>query len=186
MVQHSILTKLPISIYKDILKKYRLEESNVLFDNDTHEHAKALISELAKSAKDNGLIQIHSTVFCNTIFDSLEVKEALRDASTRGVRLEVKTIATKDKLGAAINTYSNIFMDNFKLTENVKIFDAQNEQLNNFMVVDKTGLRYEQELYPLENMQECHNQPRPNMNAIACFNDIENAGALSSFFEKQQ
>lgn len=184
-----MLTELTLEEYKVALKYYREQKSSALFDNDSYEHARALISELARGTKESGLIQIHTSIFCDTVFGEPEVISAFKEAAERNAHLHV--IAAEKLEGLSIDKYSSIFEDRFKKLQSQSIEidipveenKSEKRTLNNFMVVDGVAFRYEQEMFrTAEYDGDCHKEGRIKMKAVACFNDAINAGKLSSYF----
>lgn len=178
----NLLTDLPLPLYRLKLAEYREMSSTKVFDNDTFDNAKVLMSQLVAMA--NETIKIHTTAFCDTFFEDAEVKEAFHQAAQRNVKLFI--VSREKLLGKEIKAYREIFQENFFLQEAIPLsYSIEGEKycLNNFTVIDDIGVRYEQSLYEISDTLNCHKEKRKNMPADGCFNFPEWAKDLTSYID---
>lgn len=134
--------------YETIVKKMSRENSSELIDNDTVEHAKILVPELVNSSYHS--IKLYTNSFCSNFYLSDKVKEAFYSAKERNVQLEIIAETNLDD-NEALEEYKNIFGNDLKLKSNysekltMKLANNETIDLNNFMIIDDKGIRYEQE-----------------------------------------
>lgn len=141
------ITTMKLIDYETIVKKMKEENSADLVDNDTVEHAKILVSELVNSSQKS--IKLYTNSFCKEFYLSEKVFSVFKDASNRGIKLDV--LAEKNLSdNEAIKEYKTLFGCKFFLKDSVaplqmEIADNKHITLNNFMIIDEKGIRYEQE-----------------------------------------
>jgi len=134
--------KLSLAQYEELVKFMSLTESQDIIDNDTAEHASILVKELVKSSKKE--IRLFTTSFCPAFYSRIEIKNEFESAAKRGVSLRIISRQQINK-NDVFDSYTQLFKNGieFHIAPNGILDDEQN-QLNNFIIIDNLGLRYEQ------------------------------------------
>lgn len=162
--------ELTLEQYKALVTYLKDEKRHDVIDNDTVEHASILVQALVESAKEK--IRLHTTSFCEDFYSRPEIKNAFQEASERNIEMDIISRNDLDE-NSVFQEYQTMF-PNLHITtlpEGIKV-EHENEiiTLNNFMLIDHNGIRYEQG--PKET--KCENLM--NVNARATFNrpsDVE-------------
>lgn len=134
--------------YETIVKDMARKDSNELIDNDSVHHAHILVSELVNSAKKS--IKLYTNSFCQEFYLNERVLQAFEDAAKRKISLQILSEHDITENGA-LKKYKEIFADNIikeKIAKGeLKATFAPDSTtvLNNFMIIDAKGIRYEQE-----------------------------------------
>lgn len=161
--------------YETVVKKMAKENSKDLIDNDTGEHAKILVSTLVDNSKNT--IKIYTYSFCETFYLYEKVINAFREAAKRGVVLQIisQTNLTGNK---ALEVYKEIFAGKLNIKETpIDKLELNNIHLNNFMIIDNQGIRYEQE----NNYDICENLG--NIKARGTFNRENEIKPIADVFD---
>lgn len=131
--------------YKILVKNMADKQTDDLVDNDTVDHARILVSALVNSAKKT--IKLYTNSFCKNFYLDENVKKAFINAKKNNVSLEI--ISENDiSSNEAYEEYKNIYNTIKYKRHSEKIFAKFNSNsvlLNNFMIIDDKGIRYEQE-----------------------------------------
>lgn len=134
--------KLSLVQYEELVKYMRLTKSQDLIDNDTLERASILVKELLKSSKKE--VRLFTTSFCSAFYNREEIKAEFESAAKRDVTLRIISRNLIDS-NNAFDDYNQFFSKGIKVCNAPDgILDDEQNQLNNFIIIDNVGLRYEQ------------------------------------------
>lgn len=167
--------------YETIVQNMSKENSSELVDNDTVEHAKILVSELVNSSKES--IKLYTNSFCENFYLNEKVLKSFEEAANRNVKFYI-IAETNVENNTAINKYKELFN-----SDSLVIKDSVSEPLtmenlgkeitlNNFMIIDDKGIRYEQE----NKKNICQNIQ--NIKARGTFNRKEDVKPFVEVFNK--
>lgn len=140
------IKQISIAEYENVVVRMAKDKTNDFVDNDTIQHAKILVHHLVNSAEDT--IKIYTNEFYDKFYLDEKIMEAFNKAYNNDIKLFL--ISKKDITeNNAFIKYADIFNSNFKHcnhSEDITIMISDNKHvLNNFMVIDDNGIRYEQE-----------------------------------------
>jgi sugar-specific transcriptional regulator TrmB len=134
--------KLSLTQYEELVKFMSLTESQDIIDNDTVEHASILVKALVESSKKE--IRLFTTSFCPAFYNREEIKAEFESAAKRDVTLRIISRNLIDN-NNAFDDYNQFFSKGIKVCIAPDgILDDEQNQLNNFIIIDNVGLRYEQ------------------------------------------
>jgi hypothetical protein len=155
-------------------------QTDDLIDNDTVNHAHILVSELVKSAKKT--IKLYTNSFCEEFYLDKNVMKAFVTAKENGILLKIisENDITSNKAYIEYKKLYNDKIENKEYSEDIIAqFDSDNNlPLNNFMIIDDRGIRYEQE----KKEDICENIK--DIRARATFNRPKDIKPFVSAFDK--
>lgn len=133
--------KLSLGQYEELVKFMSQTESQDVIDNDTVEHASILVKALVESSKKE--IRLFTTSFCPAFYNREEIKSAFVSAAQNDVTLRIISRYPLDN--GAFEEYNKFFPNGIdaRIAKDGILDDEQNP-LNNFIIIDNVGLRYEQ------------------------------------------
>ncbi len=177
----SLFKESTIERYSKLLHNLRITEDTMVIPNDSYDHARAMISELLKSAKKE--VRIYSTHFCDTFYSDPIIKNAFTDTQQANKQVMFKVILrSKNKEEQTeIAKYKELLGNNFEVKYNKKLIVGK-EELQDFIVVDHKALRYEETTE--SELGDCHNKKPAIVKAVGCFNNPKYATKLSEKFDE--
>lgn len=132
--------------YEILVKNMADRQTDDLVDNDTVNHARILVSELVNSAEKT--IKLYTNSFCEKFYLDTNVKEAFTNAKKNNdVSLEIiseNDISSNEAYEEYKRIYETIRYKHYSKDIFAK-FNSNTVSLNNFMIIDDKGIRYEQE-----------------------------------------
>ncbi len=132
--------------YEILVKNMADRQTDDLVDNDTVNHARILVSELVNSAERT--IKLYTNSFCEKFYLDTNVKEAFSNAKNNGVSLEIiseNDISSNEAYEEYKKIYETINYKHYSKDIFAKFDSNDKVLLNNFMIIDDKGIRYEQE-----------------------------------------
>jgi len=175
-----------IPTYKQLLAILREKDSQQLIRNDSVGHATVLVQNLVEHAEKE--ILLYSSSFCEEFYLKEEILEAFKKKKDLSVKVIIhyKFDEAEDSVGQnkTIARYNEILGDHVKIKfmnaeDNLKIEDIS---LNNFLVADEKGFRYEKSEPSKEACVSKGILPTP---AVGSLNDPALSKELAEAFNKK-
>ncbi|UFS62742.1 hypothetical protein LOH54_01120 [Sulfurimonas sp. HSL-3221] len=176
------IEELSLNDYKELLGYLSKTQSDSLIDNDSVEHAAILVSELVKSATKE--IRLFTTSFCEEFYNRSDVINAFESAAEKKVQFQIISRKPLHE-NPAYAAYNDLFQERVSvktLSTGIVIANeddaSERMELNNFMIIDKRGIRYEQ------GSIETPCNGLKNVNARGTFNRPVDAELFVDAFDK--
>ena len=173
------ISRITLDEYSKTLQYLRNTKGDDIIDNDTVEHAERLVSELVNSATEK--IRLYTTRFCEEFYNRAMVKQAFSTAAERGVIINILSKDGIEETNSALIEYKTFFKNNIvskQVSGDVILNLEEDITLNNFMLIDEAGLRYEQQEMPADGCKELK-----NVNARGAFNRPNEVKLLATSFD---
>lgn len=168
----------PMNTYDEMVKDLIKNDSSVVFNNISADHAKFIIKSFVDEAKQS--IEILSGSFCKAFYSNIDFYNCLESAAKRINSTEkIKIITLNNTDYAAIKEKLALINKTIGL-DVITYVPCQylgKEPIKHFMVVDNKRYREEE---PHEEFEQ-ENMPQ-NVKASVCCNGVKKANELSSKF----
>ncbi|RLA82540.1 MAG: hypothetical protein DRG78_06910 [Epsilonproteobacteria bacterium] len=146
-----------INRYSKFIDKLIINRDGFVFSNDSVEHAAVAFEKLIGQSKYE--IRLYTSKLCDSFFMKGSVYSAFKKASDNNIKLSILVQASerecKDNKYNDISKkeYEEIFKDNFTIKYDINLETEEDGLLNNFLLIDSSGIRYEQE----GTIEDCNN-----------------------------